>query len=867
MWCHTSSGRSWRLALVACLLGTTPAKAGAPPTEQGVFDQLFGVEIASERPGQASDGLALPRLETEGVVLSEGMPIHDLGAKGGQCVAIAPLLDALELAHAEAADGGRNIRFPSPSHTVHLAGDALLPSPSGPCLPLDQLARRLPFTLSLEPENQRLRLQAQTPLPALMRHERAQRQALLRPQAARPMFPLYARAPSRAVLWSADVSVGLAQGASGRDGAAAVQLGGELLGLGARANLGFAGSGKPTGGLTLSEVHEQPDLLGPVRARSFMLGDISSPTQPLISDSLAGRGLIVSSRPPWRVDLVDEIELSGPLAPGFEAELWQDGRLVAATRTADAAGNWRFAGLQVKLGSNQWVVRLFGPHGEMSEQRFTRLVGTEMNAENEIDYSFGVIDGDRPLVGPTRSRTPTGPAAFGMLGYGLAPQLTARLDVRAPLDDDPALALGLHGAHLGGLWAATVARDGSGGIGGAVQLARRFGAQEIVVNWAQHGRDAGAALPPAVQSYTGLASAAGQGRIAFGRQTVPWQLRLQTASRRSGGEERSVAGRLSLPKGRWQADAAFGLSRLEGVAANRGWEGHAAAGLSGTLDGWRLRSNLDAVRRRSWQLGGATFSASRGWQASMFGLELDWTAQTGRIGGGMTFNRRLGAYGLSAALGRGAEGWRIGLGLNVGLWQSAGRWRTAPAGLSRSGAILADMFLDSDGDGERGPDERGVAGGRFIAASTLRSEMTDGTGLALLRGLPAGRGFDVEAQLASLPDLALRPARTGDRLVLRPGEIRRVAVPLQPTGSLEVRILLVQGDARTPLSNVAVRLRGSEGAIAARSTSDFDGYVLFEGLSFGQWTVEAEGQQSEAAAIGIDTPDIRTEILLPVSAG
>jgi hypothetical protein len=857
--------RSWRLALAACLLRAVSASAGAPPAEAGLFDQLFGADAAAEKAGRASDGLALPRLEADGIELSEAMPVHDLGAGGGMCVALEPLLDALELAHAPEPDGGRSIRFPTPARTVLVPGSALLPSPSGACLPFPALARHLPLTLTLEPESQRLRLRTETPLPALMRRERAERQARLRPEAARPSYALVPRAPARAAFWSADLSAGLALGPTGREGALAIQMAGELLGLAARANLALSDRGAPTAGLTLSEARETPDLLGPLNARSVALGDISSPAQPLIADSLAGRGMVISSRPPWRVDLVDEIELSGPLAPGWEAELWQDERLVAATRTADAAGNWRFAGLQVRLGSNRWVVRLYGPHGESSEEVFSRMVGTEMNAENELDYSFGVVDGGRPLVGPAGSSRPTGPAAFGMLGYGVAPDLTARLDVRASRESGPALSAGLHGAHLGGLWAATLARDGAGGLGGAVQLARRLGAQDIVVNWARHGRDAGIAAPPDVRTYSDLAAANGQGRLAFGRQTIPWQLRLQTADRRNGGREQLVAGRLSLPRGAWQANAAFGLTRLHQEQGGHGWDGNAAFGLGGDLGGWRLRSNVDVVRRGQWRMGGAAASASRGWKDGTIGLDLDWQADTGRIGGGVTLNRRFGPYGLSAGMGRGGDGWRVGVGLNVGFWQAGGRWRTAPAGLARSGAVLADMFLDADGDGERGRHERGVEGGRFIVGSAVRAEQTDSNGHSLLRGLPAGRAFDMETQLASLPDLALRPARAGDRLALRPGEIRRVAVPLRPTGSVEARILLVSGDARTPLSNVPVRLRREGDPTIVQGVSDFDGYVLFEGIPFGRWTVETEGRASGELDIGESSPDARTDILLPAA--
>ena len=853
------AGGRWLAALVAAGLAVTAAQAAPPaPPEPGLFDQLFGNDPAAERAGAASDGLALPGLFADGQRLADAVPLHVLGPGAGACAAIVPLLDALELAHQPEPAGGIAITLPEPRRTTVLPKSALLPSTNGPCLPLIAMSTYLPLTLVHDAESQRLILTAHAPLPVLMRLARAERQSRLRAETQRPVFALQPRAPAIARLWSADLALGLLHAPGNAMASAGLNASGELLGVGARATLGLASRGAVAAGFAVSEARDTADLLGPLQARSIAAGDIVSPAQPLIADGLSGRGLLVSSRPPWRAQLVDDLDLSGPMPPGWEAELWHQDRLVAVTRKADASGQWRFAGLPVRLGENRWVVRLFGPHGETTEQAFTRLVGTEMNAESEVDYAIGFIDGGMPLLGAAANRTPSGAAGFATVGWGLTPALTARFDVRAPVAGDPALALGLHGALAGGLWAATMAGDGLGGWGGAVRMARRFGSQDLVIDMARHGHFAGPAQPPLVREFAELAGISGQGRVGLGRLSLPWQVRLQTATRRSGGQQQSAMMRMAMPFALWQANAALNLVRHE----KAGWQGNAALGLSAGWGRLRLRGGMDAALTDGWRLAGTSFSAAHSTARGAVSLDLTWQAATGRLGGGVSINRRLGPFGLSAGAATAGDGWRLGLGLVVGLWQGGGRWRAAPAGLARSGAVLADMFIDDDMDGQRDPDEAGVQGGRFIVGNALRSEHTDKDGRLLLGGLPAGPAVDVETQLASLPDFTLRPARAGDRLSLRPGEVRTLPIPLRPTGSIEAQVLLVSGDTRTPRSGVPVTLRDASGREIARGVTDFEGYVLFDGLAFGTWTVDAAGQSSPGLALSRTAPDQRARVLI-----
>lgn len=852
------ASRVRRWLAVLCMASAAAGAAPVRAQEEGLFDRLFGNDPAAERAGKAADGLALPSLFADRKLIAEALPLHDLGADGHACVAIFPLLEALELLHEEAPEG-LTLTLPEPRRTVIIPAAALLPSPSGDCLTLADVPRYLPLTLTHDAVSQRLLVAPTAALPVLMRLAREERQARLRPETARPAYPLLPRPQRTVELWSADLGAGFGIAPQGRQLSANLLASGGLLGMAGRIGLALTGEGRITPGIALTEARDTPDLFGPLRARSLALGDIAAPAQPLIADSLSGRGLVVSSRAPWRADLVDTITLSGPLPAGWEAELWHEERLVAVTREADAAGQWLFGDVPLRIGENRWVLRLYGPGGETEEQVFTRLVGTEMNAENEVGYSFGIVDGGRPLIGTTLAGEPAGPAAFASIDWGMAGDVTARLDVRAGTTGQPALALGLNGALGGGLWALTGARDRAGGVGAAVRLARRIGAQDLTFDLAQHGRDAGPGLPPQVREFARVMAVAGQGRIGLGRLSLPWQARFQSGALRRGGSREIAAARMTLPMADWQANLALGAVR-EG---STGWLGTAALGLTARHGEWRLRSGVTASDRIGWRIDGASLSAARRLgQGGSVALDLDWQADTGRLGGGVTFARQFGPLGLSASAAREGEGWRAGIGLTLGLFRGPDRWRTAPAGIARAGAVLAEMFVDEDGDGARDSGEQAVEGARFIVGAALRREATDAGGRVLIGGIAPGPSVDIETQMASLSDFTLRPARAGDRVTLRPGEIRHVSMPLRPTGSIEVQVLLVAGDARTPRAGVPIVLRDAEGREAARAATDFDGFALFEGLGFGTYRAEAAGQVTGPLAVSRDAPDAATRLLI-----
>jgi hypothetical protein len=127
---------------------------------------------------------------------------------------------------------------------------------------------------------------------------------------------------------------------------------------------------------------------------------------------------------------------------------------------------------------------------------------------------------------------------------------------------------------------------------------------------------------------------------------------------------------------------------------------------------------------------------------------------------------------------------------------------------------------------------------------------------------------DIETQTSSLTDFTLRPLRAGDRVNLRPDEIRHVPVALLPTASIEVQVLLVAGDQRTPRAGVVMVLRDAAGAEAARARAPTSmAMCCSRPCRFGTFSAEAAGQTGAALTVSREAPDGQGKVLIPAANG
>ena len=842
-------------------VGQPAAPAESKPAgPEGVFDRLFGSEperqdaSRTERAGR--DDLAIVGLYLGTKLLTESLPAFETPV--GLCLPVLETLKALELDHQQTADGVE-IRLHAPKRTIELRRQdhegILTDSSKGLCLAVSGWGKLLPVVVRHDPANLRVVVEATEPLPISARLEREERrQGQLRPDASpRPDFPRIENPWTMLSLPTLDLSSTAQFGSNGLSSALGVEASADLLKMHARVRASLASDGNATLRVALARTSPEPDMLGPLRATSLSLGDVAVPSQPLLADSSTGRGLVVSNRPAERADLFDRIELRGPLPAGWEAELHREDQLLAVVTKPDALGDYVFADVPLRTGINSSVVRLYGPFGEVEERPFVRVIGAELNAENEVTYTAGFVEEARPLFGPPADAAIARPLVFASFERGLTDGLSARVDLRMPLSGgQPAAGASLHAAALGGFGSLLVAGNGQGRPALALRAARRFGPLSTSFDLADYGTNPGADQPDEVQQLASTAGFSVETRLPLGRRSVPVKASLRRSEERNGDRLDSLMATASLALGSTRLTNGLTAEWRTGPGGNER-QALGSFGVSRSEGAWRLRGGLDYRIAGGLKADIVSASASRSHGSGSVSAEVGWDHQRSAASVSLSADQRLGAFSLAAGAGVGASGWRAGLSLSVGLFHAAGRgYQTAPTGISRSGTLRPLLFLDDDSDGVQDANEPGLAGGRFIADNSIRQEATKEDGAALLDARAPGRSIDLEVQLASLPDMALRPVNPGVAARLRPGQVLDVPVPLRPTGEVEARVMLSKGEVENPLSGIEVVLLDPAGKRVAATISDFDGWAYFEAVPLGSYRLAALPGKPDEAGVSVN---------------
>lgn len=133
----------------------------------------------------------------------------------------------------------------------------------------------------------------------------------------------------------------------------------------------------------------EPELLGPMAARKYELGDVNAVNLPLSQFNSLGTGARVTNIHPLRSYLRPETEITGDAFPGWDVELYRNNALVAFQRVGDD-GIYRFENVELFLSDNNFRVVMYGPQGERREEEVYIPVDNKRLSETEGAYDISV---------------------------------------------------------------------------------------------------------------------------------------------------------------------------------------------------------------------------------------------------------------------------------------------------------------------------------------------------------------------------------------------------------------------------------------------------------------------------------------------
>ena len=611
------------------------------------------------------------------------------------------------------------------------------------------------------------------------------------------------------------------------------------------------------------------DLLGPLGAVEYDLGDVFIPGVPLLTDGGFGSGVSVSSFPVGDRAEPDRVTLEGTVQPGTDVELFRNGVLQDIQRAGDD-GRYVFDRVELLPGRNVMRLVLSGPQGQQEERTETVFRSPSRAPVGTVNYRVSVLrsdetmlraledfgdDDDTTLDATDGELVALADAEFGFnrrwsVTAGLASLPLDRGDGESERRDYASMgARGIAGPVLMQVDAASDTRGG---------MAQRVNANTTVLGYGvtvDH-REVDGFVSDDVDS-RGLTR---DTEIRLDG-TVPSPLSPPASVALTGSHEQFDDGRHRYRMGSRYSATLAGVGATTGIDADYRTDGpddglvlDGSTAVSGRVLGIDLRGladyDLDPTREvtrleltAQHRLSSDLLLQGRAWRdfeedeetTLSFDLVRDFRAFS--LGGGAAADDR-GGFGVTVSLAA---------SLYPDPW--TGGYRADRRSSAGSGAVAPRMFLDRDRDGTFGHGDRPIPGARIRVDGRGAPQPTGDDGIAMVAGLPVDRPSTVMLLADTLQDPAWTPVLPSVRVVPREGAVVPVDLPVVATGRIAGVVQGPVGQILREIADVTVELVAASGAVADTTRSAGDGGYRFRSVRPGRYTVRVARQ--DLAMLGV----------------
>jgi hypothetical protein len=819
---------------------------------------LATVAVAAERRTivRSDDELLLLALKLDPFDLDLTLPSYP-GPDGGTLVPLGALAQALDIAihvdpEAGVAQGfviqeRRRFRLSSTSDSAWVAG-APRPFPSDQVewqaddayVDTRLLADWLPLDLTVDRHGSALTVRPREPLPIQQRLERERTSARVPVPDSAGVEGERLQAPYRPWGWPAsDHTLQLDQRHSAPGSTAGfqytTQATADLFYLEAH---GFAtGDDRDAlrdGRLSLGRRDPDPVLLGPLGAREVMIGDVLDPGLEMVSVASAGRGALLSSFPLFEETEYDRRTFQGELPPGWDVELYRNDALIGY-RQAGSGPRYEFIEVPLLYGLNQFRLQFYGPQGQTRTEIQTVHLGQSLTPPGRAYYRVTAQRHDDHELDGRAELT---------AGLWRQVSMTARLaSIQRPDSDRTYEGLGVRVA-----WDRVfVKTDAVLGPrrGHAIQaaLATRLGPVGV---WGQHARLTDFQSNVFLPTFGPIVSRSGVRldldlRPARGPRlptTVEWRHDdLLQGSVHDLVHQVSVAGRGVSLSNRFQ----WRFVRLDGVSPPV--ERRGALLVHRNLRRLSLRGAVEYDFDRGGELRDIGLTAESQRFGPLIAAEIRRTVHTRETSARLSLTREYGSLGValrsdvSSATGGGVSAL---LSISLDRDPITRHWHADARPRSESGTVAAQVFLDADGDGARGPGDEPLEGVRLRATPGGSEARTDADGVAVLRGFPSAYRSEIALVTSSLEDPLRIPRRRDVAILPRSGSMLLVDFPVVACGEIAGTVRVRRAGATHALAGARLELVAvADGRVVKRARSAFDGYYDIAAVPPGRYRLYA----------------------------
>ncbi|MFM9934571.1 MAG: hypothetical protein ACKVOL_00065 [Novosphingobium sp.] len=650
-----------------------------------------------------------------------------------------------------------------------------------------------------------------------------------------------------------------------------LRLAGDLAYMTARAYASVSSrDGLVAARLELGRRDPDGDLLGPLKAPEFQLGDVATGALPIGLRGISGRGAFLTNAPLEQASIFDSVDLRGDLLDGYEVELYRNNTLIGSTRTP-VNGQYAFLQVPVDFGLNVFRLVFYGPQGQRREVVRRISVGDGRLAPGQFVYSVGAAQKDVNLFavrGPQFSPAADYGAwrATAELGYGLSRAVTATLGAGLWQSGGRHHWLATTGLRSG--FGATALRldlgvqDGGGRIV-EVGLGGKLLGMAYSLNHAEYGGGASDEVRAFTADPLRRASEFNLNTtLHFGSGTearsMPLTARVRHIEFSDGRRQTDAALRTSLPLGGLLLSNTFDFSTLSSVGSpttRRILGTFDLATLSGSRTRYRASLGYSLLPRAELQ--SATIEADRRFgENTLVRAGVTHTLTDHQTTLGLSAVRRIGPVNIAfdGSYGFPTRNFSLALrlGFSFGRNPLSGRTFLARPGLTSGGAVALRAFADSNANGRRDAGETPIEGVTFLSGT--EESRSDAAGRAFIGNLGDGNRASIRVDTDSMPDIALAPSRPGVEVVPRPGRIHVSDFAIVTLSDVEGTAYFRAESGTRAVSRLQLRLLRADGTVAARARSESDGFFLFERLPAGQYMLDLDPQQAATLKIRLEAP-------------
>lgn len=702
------------------------------------------------------------------------------------------------------------------------------------------LARWLPAGLEVDLPSLTLRVHPREKLPlqaGLERRERGKRGA--RGEYVDPDYPRSATPYRLAEAPFIDQTLGLdvrrADGANARSGAYTAYLTADLMAAEAELFVSRSFPDRATE-LRWSLGRNDPDarLLGPLRARTVMIGSVPSPgVNNIALSSATGNGVTIANRPLNQPTRFDRHSLQGDLPPGWDVELYFNEALVAFQQSR-ADGKYNFDDLPLVYGLNEFRLVFHGPLGQLRVERQTFLLEQSMIAPGQLYYS---LTEQRDENGHNRS--------VAQFDWGLTKQLSASgglVRLRVAGQDQRYTHLGLHGYLQSFIVSGAVARADNGGTLAQLGLKTQLAGLALGVSHAEVKDFTSDLYQPSGDPVRARDELSADGLLPLGPLRLPLSLQATRDRLASDAQHIALTGRLSTYQFgtsvsntvRWQslrgAKTADGVLQASRRVAGIGVSGQLQYSIEPQFATTTVAISADKFIADGYLL---NLGVMRSYQEPEYRVTAALNKSLGSFGLGIN-----GFYSSRREYGVGVQ-----LFVAMGLEPRRARWVSDAQPMAGTGAASVRVFLDKNQNGVMDGADEPLPGAGFTVNGGGSLGRTDADGIAYLSRLPVRQNVDIGFDVSTLEDPQLAAQHKGFRIAPRAGKVSRLDFAVSITGEIDGTTYLVVDGGRRAVGDLELELVDAGRKVAATARSASDGYFVLSGVVPGDYLLRVSKDQ------------------------